>query len=209
MMMVLCLVQLETISRQQLHPGKLVMLSTDGGGEYQGHLTPVLQALGIKHETTSPRTPQLNSKAERLNRTLNNTVRAMLYQANMPQTFWAEAIATATYLRNRLPSDAIDNDIPWECWNEKALTVKELQILTPFGCIVYDYVDKQTRGPRNKIKPTGTKGCFVGYISSSSYKYWNFARKCFVVSHNLTFKETEFPQATDFDQPPANAPSGQ
>ena len=69
--------------------------------------------------------------------------------------------------------------------------------------IVYDYINTQTR--RNKLKLAGTRGSFVGYVSS--YKYWNFARKCFVVSHNLTFKETEFPKATDFDRPPANAPS--
>ena len=66
---------------------KIKRLRTDESSEYQGYLTPVLQALGIKHETTPPQTPQLNSKAERLNRTLNETVRVMLYQANMLQTF--------------------------------------------------------------------------------------------------------------------------
>ena len=70
----------------------------------------------------------------------------MLYQANMPQSFWAEAMATATYLKNRLPSDAIDDDILLERWTGRELTAKELQTLKLFGCIVYDYVDKQTRG---------------------------------------------------------------
>jgi hypothetical protein len=144
---------------------------------------------------------------ERLNCALNEGVRARLYQANMPKMLWTEAMATATYLKNRLTSEAIDDDIPLERWNERELTAKELQTLKPFGCIVYDYVDKQIRGPQNKMKPTGTKGCFVCYVSSSSYKYWNFARKCFVISHNLTFKETVFPQASDFEQPPANASS--
>lgn len=186
---------------------KIKCLQTDEGGEYQGYLTSILQTLGIKYETTPPRTPQLNGKAERLNCTLNEAVRAMLYQANMPQSFWAEAMATAIYLKNWLPSDAINDGIPMERWTGMELTVKELQFLKPFGCIVYDYVNKQTHGIWSKIKPTGTRGCFVGYVSSSSYKYWNFTWKCFVVSHDLTFKGTEFPQALDFDQPPANAPS--
>ena len=64
--------------------------------------------MGIKHEPTSPHSPQSNGKAERLNRTLNEHVRAMLFQANMPKSFWAEAMATAAYLINRLPSDAVD-----------------------------------------------------------------------------------------------------
>jgi transposase InsO family protein len=77
---------------------KVKSLRTDAGGEYQGALTPVLKALGIKHETIPPRTPELNGKVERLNHTLNDTVRTMLIQGNMPHSFWAEAMATATYL---------------------------------------------------------------------------------------------------------------
>ena len=66
---------------------KIKCLRTDEGEEYQGYLTFIIQVLGIKHETTPPHTPQLNGKAERLNCTLNEAVRAMLYQANMPQSF--------------------------------------------------------------------------------------------------------------------------
>ena len=94
---------------------KIKNLRSDGGGEYQGALTPVLESLGIKHEKTPADTPELNGKAERLNRTLNSSVRTMLIQANMPHSFWAEAMTTATYLRNRLPSSAIDDEIPFEC----------------------------------------------------------------------------------------------
>ena len=158
---------------------KVKRLRTDGGGEYQGELTPVLNTLGIQHETTPPRTPELNGKAERLNRTLNDTIRAMLIQANMSDSFWAEAMATAVYLKNRLPSEAIDDDVPFERWFNEPLDSDELKILKPFGCIVWDYVDKRTRGRRSKLKATGTRGCFIGYVSSSTYKYWNFDSQMF------------------------------
>lgn len=115
---------------------KVKALRTDGGGEYQGVLTLLLKALGIKHELTPPHTPELNGKAERLNRTLNNMVRAMLAQANMPKSFWAEAIATATYLYNRLPSEAMGNNIRYERWFNKPLSSKDFNLLKPFGCIV-------------------------------------------------------------------------
>ena len=40
-------------------------------------------------------------------------------------------------------------------------------------------------------------------MSSITYKYWNFERKCFLESYDLIFWETEFPQPIDFEQPPA------
>ena len=77
----------------------------------------MLEHMGIKHETTAPYSSPSNGKAERLNRTLNEHVRAMLFQTNMPQSFWAEAMAAAAYLINRLPSSSIDG-ISYELWYE-------------------------------------------------------------------------------------------
>ena len=180
---------------------KIKKLHVDGGGEYKGHLTPILKAIGIKHEPTPPRTPECNGKAERMNRTLNNMVRAMLAQANMPNSFWAEAMKTATYLRNRLPNSAINDEIPYERWYGKPLKEADMKLLKPFGCIVWDQVPEKDRKKkrRNKLADHGTRGCFLGYVSSTTYLYWNFERKAAVQSHNLTFMETQFPERSDFD----------
>jgi hypothetical protein len=186
---------------------KVKKLHVDGGGEYKGQLTPILKSLGIKYEPTPPRTPECNGKAERMNRTLNNMVRAMLAQANMPNSFWASAMKMATYLRNRLPSSAIDDEIPYERWYRKPLRKKDLKLLKPFGCIVWDNVPKENRKKhcRNKLFDHGTKGCFIGYVSWSTYSYYDFARKTILQSHNLTFMETEFPQRSDFGDLPDEA----
>lgn len=82
----------------------------------------------------------------------------------------------------------------------------QLKILKPFGCIVWGYVDKRTHGRQSKLKAPGTRGCFIGYELSSTYKYWNFARKCFLTSHHLSFNETEFPEPSDFDNIPSALP---
>ena len=66
---------------------KIKYLRTDGGGEYERDLKPVLAEMGIQHEPMAPYSPQSNGKAERLNRTLKTFARAMLYQANMPKSF--------------------------------------------------------------------------------------------------------------------------
>ncbi|GJT53333.1 retrovirus-related pol polyprotein from transposon TNT 1-94 [Tanacetum coccineum] len=57
---------------------------------------------GIRHETSTARTPEQNGIVERRNRTLVEAARTMLSAAKVPLFFWAEAIATAFfYLKNR------------------------------------------------------------------------------------------------------------
>jgi transposase InsO family protein len=57
---------------------------------------------GIKHEFSSPYTPQQNGVVERKNRTLLDMVRTMLDEYKTLDRFWAEAINTACYAINRL-----------------------------------------------------------------------------------------------------------
>ncbi|GJY75245.1 retrovirus-related pol polyprotein from transposon TNT 1-94 [Tanacetum coccineum] len=56
---------------------------------------------GIEHQTSTPRTPEQNGIVERQNRTLVEAARTMLSASKLPLFFWAEAIATACYTRNR------------------------------------------------------------------------------------------------------------
>jgi transposase InsO family protein len=61
-----------------------------------------LEEEGIKHEFSSPYTPQQNGVVERKNRTLLDLARTMLDEYKTPDRFWAEAINTACYSINRL-----------------------------------------------------------------------------------------------------------
>jgi transposase InsO family protein len=56
----------------------------------------------IKHEFSSPYTPQQNGVVERKNRTLLDMVGTMLDEYKTPGRFWAEAINTSCYSINRL-----------------------------------------------------------------------------------------------------------
>ena len=83
-------------------------LRTNNGGEYTSNeFVSYLKKEGIRHEYTVPKTPQQNGVAERMNRTLVEAVRSMLSDAKLPKCFWAEALATAVYLRNRSPTNAV------------------------------------------------------------------------------------------------------
>ncbi len=74
-----------------------------GGGEYlSNEFKNFLVDKGIHHQRTCSYTPQQNGVAERMNRTLKDLVRAMLKHMNIANEFWAEALSTAAYIRNRV-----------------------------------------------------------------------------------------------------------
>ena len=57
---------------------------------------------GIKHEFSSPYTPQQNGVVERKNITLLDMVRTMLDEYKTSDRFWAEAVNTTCYAINRI-----------------------------------------------------------------------------------------------------------
>ena len=119
-------------------------LRTDNGGEFTSKsFTAHLKACGIRHELTVPKTPEQNGVAERLNRTLVETTRAMLLDAKLPHKFWAEAISTAAYLRNRSPTSAVEGTTPRQAWYGQKPRVEHLRV---FGCAAYVHVPKDERG---------------------------------------------------------------
>ncbi len=66
---------------------RLKTLRTDNGGEYTaGKFLEHLKQHGIRHETTVPKNPEQNGTAERMNRTLVETVRSMLADAQLPNS---------------------------------------------------------------------------------------------------------------------------
>ena len=69
------------------------------------------------HQTTITHHPQQNGKAKRKNRTLMDVARSMLKTANLPNTFWEEAVATACYLQNRLPTTTLSSQTPFKKWS--------------------------------------------------------------------------------------------
>jgi len=51
-----------------------------------------------------------------MNRTLVEMARCLLSQANLPKEFWAEAVATVVYIRNRYPTKGLEDTIPNKSW---------------------------------------------------------------------------------------------
>ena len=146
---------------------KIKYLWTDDDKKYEEDLTSVLKELGVKHESTSPHSSQSNRKAERLNQTLEEHARAMLYQANMLKSFWTETITTTAYFLNRLSSDAI-NDISYELWYNRWFTTINLKALKSFDCIMHACIPKKWQKKLDKIDIWSNLDYFIGYINTNT-----------------------------------------
>lgn len=94
---------------------RIKVLRTDNGLEYCGtEFTQEIERSGIRRERTVAHTPQQNGTAERRNRTLVEMARCLMLQSKLPPHFWAEAIATAAYIRNRCPTRNLEDSTPFE-----------------------------------------------------------------------------------------------
>ena len=161
---------------------RVKILRTDNGGEYTSRkFQDHLKTCGIRHELTIPKTPEQNGAAERLNRMLGEKTRAMLLDVKLPQSYWAEAIATANYLRNRSPTSAIDG-------------------MTP-RCAAYTHVPKDERGKLD----SKTKRCILlGYGSvQKGYRLIDPVTRKILHSRNVKFNEYETGKQTIQDEKPA------
>ncbi|XP_041969254.1 uncharacterized protein LOC121730360 [Aricia agestis] len=75
-------------------------------------------ASGIKHQTSTPYTPEHNGLAERMNRTLVERAKCMLFEAKLQKHLWAEAVTAAAYVVNRSPSRVLSEVTPYEKWTD-------------------------------------------------------------------------------------------
>jgi hypothetical protein len=179
---------------ESLHAGDyggIGALRTDNGGEYTSTaFKEYLVRGGTFAQRTTPYTPQQNGVAERMNRTIFEMANALMVYANMPAKFWAEAVNTAGYLRNRCPNATLDGKTPFE-----ALTgsVPDLSHTRIFGCEAYALIP----GHRKKFEPRGTRCVFVGYATESKcYRLWSLETNKIIHRRDVRFNETCFPFKT-------------
>lgn len=113
----------------------LKVLRSDNGGEYMSHtFQAFLQHKNIISQRSCPYTLQQNSMAKRKNHHLLDVVRTLLLESYVPPKLWVEALSTAVYLINCLPSHILDFESPYYCL---AGSHPSYQTLHTFGCVCF------------------------------------------------------------------------
>ncbi|GJV87901.1 retrovirus-related pol polyprotein from transposon TNT 1-94 [Tanacetum coccineum] len=122
------LIDFLTLVQRGLH-AQVTTVQTDKGTKF---LNKTLHAYfakeGIRHETSTARTPEQNGVVERWNRTLVEAARTMLSAAKVPLFFWAEAIATTCFTQNRSLVIPRHEKTPYHIINAQKPSVKFFHI---------------------------------------------------------------------------------
>jgi len=119
-----------------------------------------------------------------MNRTLEETVRSMLGDAELPPTFWAQALSTAVYLRNRSPTKALKDITPYEAWTGEKPNVEHLRT---FGCTAYAHVPKDER---KKLDSKAKRCILLGYgTETKGYRLYDPEKRRVFYSRDVDFCE--------------------
>ncbi|KAE8725329.1 hypothetical protein F3Y22_tig00008957pilonHSYRG00078 [Hibiscus syriacus] len=183
-------------ARVELDSGnKIKCFRTDNGGEYTSEeFDDFCKKECIKRQFTVANTPQQNGVAERMNRTLLERTRAMLRDACLEKSFWAEAVNTTCYLVNQAPSTAIELKTPMEMWTGKPVDYSNLHV---FGSIVYVMYNAQEI---SKLDPKSRKYKFLGYADGvKGYCLWDPTARKVIISRDVIFVEDKLQRKEDDD----------
>ncbi|WP_292992018.1 reverse transcriptase domain-containing protein [Nitrosomonas sp.] len=135
-------------------------LRADGGGEFIVHsLQTFLKQNTVDFNPSPPRTPEMNSIAERVIGTLTTMTRVLLKQAHLSEAYWCFAVQVAAYIYNR--SHHKKNGIhrtPHETFYGKT---PDISNVVPFGCIGVMHIDKVNRV--GMLADTGAYVRMLGY----------------------------------------------
>ncbi|KAJ9539533.1 hypothetical protein OSB04_032266 [Centaurea solstitialis] len=153
---------------------------------------------GIHHESSCVDTPAQNGVVERKNRHLLEVARALLFQMTVLKPFWADAIATACFLINRMPSAVLHGEIPMSI----LVADQRLFLIEPkiFGCSCFV---RDTLPHLSKLDPKTLKCVFLGYSRlQKGYRCFSLVLNRYIISRDVTFTEEVpfYPVSTCRDQ---------
>ena len=158
-------------------------LHSDNGSEFVNEKTRLLFLKErIIHETSAPRTPQQNGRIEREMGSITNVARTLLRASALPDSLWDEAVLTACYLRNRLPTKR-SSLTPFERLMGKKPSLKHL---ITFGTEVHVIANWDYR---SKFESRTEQGFLVGFTArSNTYRVYVPVREAVVVTSDIVIQ---------------------
>ncbi|CAI7879650.1 unnamed protein product [Closterium sp. NIES-53] len=147
-----------------------------------------MKSKGIKHDITTPYTPQHNGVAEWLNRTLVEAIRSLLQHSKLGNEWWGEASALAAWIRNRVPTKVLPGTTPFEAWTG---TKPNLSCLRTFGCLCYYHLPDPLR---HKLQSKARAAIYLGIATNEhAWRVWDLGERRVITSQDVVFDEDKFP----------------
>ncbi|XP_062075281.1 uncharacterized protein LOC133779323 [Humulus lupulus] len=147
--------------------------------------------VNTSHELSS-NDPNTNGVAERKNCHLLEVARALMFTMHVPKHLWGDAILTAAYLINRLPSRPLQFKTPYSVLQSlhPHISTNTLPVKV-FGCTAFVHVHSHHR---SKFDPRAIKTVFLGYSpTQKGYRcYCPIAKKTFISCDDTFFEDTPY-----------------
>lgn len=179
---------------------KVGTLFSDNGGEFIA-LRDFLASKGISHLTSPPHTPEHNGLAERRHRHIVETGLTLLTTAKLPLQYWTYALSTAVYLINRMPTQILSNQSPYQTIFKEKPNYTKLKI---FGCLCFPWLRPYTP---HKLAPRSVPCIFLGYsLTQSAYLCMDQITKRVYIFRHVKFDETTFPYSSTAHSTPLSKP---
>jgi hypothetical protein len=174
---------------------RIKKIRSDNGTEFKNYqIEGFLEEKGIKHEFSSPYTPQQNGVVERKNRTLLDMARTMLDEYKTPDRFWAEAINIACYSINWLYLHRILKKTSYELLTGKKPNVSYFRV---FGRKCFILIK---RGRSSKFATKAVEVFLLGHDTNTrAYRVFNKTTGLVEVSCDIVFDETNDSQVEEVD----------
>ena len=139
----------------------------DGAGENMGGaVESFCTQHGIHLDPSSPYAHQSNGTDERLIQELWARTRVLLFASQLPASLWAEAMNHSNWLRSRLPSSRIQDQIPILLWDPS--TKVQLSQVPFFGQPGFAFKYRSETVPNKKFQARSVHGHFVSMGSDKT-----------------------------------------
>ncbi|CAJ2657635.1 unnamed protein product [Trifolium pratense] len=186
----------EFIQFSEEHFGhKVKYLRSDNGPEFLC-LSKYYVSKGIIHQTSCVNTPQQNGRVERKHQCILNIARALMIQSHLPPRYWGYAVLHSVFIMNRVPSNAIQGEIPFTALHNKLPDLSQLKV---FGSLCYvsnqDHHRSKLDHRARKCVYLGVKPGMKGYVALDLHNHE------ILVSRSVVFEETIFPYPVNPSKP--------
>lgn len=166
--------------------GQFKSLRCDQGLEFNSDETKVvLDEYGLGYEFSEAYCHQHNGLIERVNRTIEERTRALLFESGFPLGMWGHAVQAACFIYNRTPHSAVGYRTPYELFYTNVPNLSQMKV---FGSRAYVVDEQVGRGHKFDSR---AKVMYISGYTKTGYILYDCETKKTVTACSVKVDETK------------------